>query len=215
MTLSFAPMSTAADALLGLTVQSAAAKSVDVSFIASIAVLAQVAIVLLLVGAVASRVSPAARQALAAPRDAVGRHGVWLAWFVATFATAASLYLSEVKGFHPCHLCWLQRYFMYPLVGVLIIVALLRRRWLTWAAIIIPVIGASISARHVYVEYNPSAASQSCRIGIPCSFKWVDEFGYITIPLMAGTAFVLVIVLLAIAGAHQRTAKSLAASSAA
>lgn len=197
-----------ADVLLGVTVQSAAAKSVDVSLIASIAVLAQVAIVVLLAGCVASLVSPAARAALAAPAQAIGRHGVWLAWFVATFAMAASLYLSEVKDFHPCHLCWLQRYFMYPLVAVLIVVALVRRRWLTWAAIVIPLIGASISVRHIYVEANPSAASQSCRIGIPCSFKWVDEFGYITIPLMAGTAFILIAVLLAIAGTHQRRGAS-------
>lgn len=184
----------------------AAMKSFGISLIASVAVLAQLAIVLILVGIVATRVSAGGRAAFAIPRTFIGRYGVWIAWFVATFATASSLWLSEVKNFEPCHLCWLQRYFMYPLVLLLPVVALIRRRWVTWAAMLVPLFGLGISTWHVYVEANPSAQTKGCFKGIPCSFKWVDEFGYVTIPLMAGTAFLLIILLLGVAGAHQRRA---------
>lgn len=181
-------------------------KDLGVNLLASITIVAQVAVVLLLVGIVCSLASARMREALAPVRETIGRSGVWLAWGVSVVATAGSLWLSEGAGFVPCHLCWLQRYFMYPLVAVLIVVALVRRWQLTLAAILIPVVGMSISAWHVYVEANPSAATQGCRKGIPCSFKWVDEFGYITIPVMAGTAFVLIALLLGVAGVWQRRA---------
>lgn len=39
-------------------------------------------------------------------------------WAIAVVATAGSLYYSEVLGYTPCELCWIQRIFMYPLVVV-------------------------------------------------------------------------------------------------
>lgn len=50
------------------------------------------------------------------------------AWFVSLIATLGSLYLSEIKGFIPCDLCWFQRIFMYPLVLILGI-ATLQNDW--------------------------------------------------------------------------------------
>lgn len=178
----------------------------DISLIASVAVLAQLTVVALVVGAVVWVVRPSARAALAGPASFLARRGVWFAWLVAVVAMASSLWLSEHNGFDPCHLCDLQRFFMYPLVIMLAGVALVGRRWLTWAAITYPLIGLCVSIRHVYVEVNPSSEDQACKIGVPCSFRWVDEFGYVTIPVMAGTAFLLIIVLLAITGASQRNA---------
>ena len=191
--------------LTDLLATTLAFKSFGISVLASIAVVTQLLIVAIIVALIAWRVSPGARAALAGPRDAIGRYGVWMAWFVATFAMLSSLWLSEVKHFVPCHLCWLQRYFMYPLSVVLIGVALAKRWWLTLAAIVIPLIGAGISAWHMYIEANPEV--ETCSKSAPCSFKWVDEFGYVTIPTMAGTAFVLIILLLAIAGMSQRSAR--------
>ena len=37
----------------------------------------------------------------------------------AAVCLAGSLYFSEVAHFPPCHLCWLQRFCMYPLVPIL------------------------------------------------------------------------------------------------
>ncbi|WP_416144303.1 disulfide bond formation protein B [Planococcus koreensis] len=40
-------------------------------------------------------------------------------WVVALIATAGSLYFSQIRGYAPCTLCWVQRIFMYPLVIVI------------------------------------------------------------------------------------------------
>jgi disulfide bond formation protein DsbB len=181
----------------------AAAKSVGVSLIASLSVVAQITIVVLIIGTIAWFASPAARRALASPAATLQSSGVWIAWGVAVVATLSSLWLSEHEHFVPCHLCSIQRFWMYPLVVILAGVAVRKTRWATWAAIVPAAIGLGVSIRHVWVEGHPE--SDTCAIGgTPCSFKWVDEFGYVTIPVMAGTAFLLIVVLLALAGAGQR-----------
>ncbi len=187
---------------LGATV----GKGVGVPLIAAVAVVAQIAVLALVVGAIVWLARPSARQALAGPAQTIRASGVWIAWFVAVVATSCSLWLSEHKKFVPCHLCSIQRFWMYPLVLILAGVAVLRTRWATWAAIVPAFVGLCVSIRHLWIESHPE--SDTCAIGgTPCSFKWVDEFGYITIPMMAGTAFLLIVVLLALAGFGQRQAR--------
>ena len=43
------------------------------------------------------------------------RYSFYIAWLIATLATLASLYCSEIKGFYPCKFCWYQRIFLFPL----------------------------------------------------------------------------------------------------
>jgi disulfide bond formation protein DsbB len=40
-------------------------------------------------------------------------------WMVSLVATLGSLYFSEIRGYTPCTLCWVQRGFMYPLVIII------------------------------------------------------------------------------------------------
>lgn len=174
-----------------------------ISFFASLGVAAQVLCLALIAGLVAAAVSRSARTTLAAPFEVIGRTGGWLAWGVATVATFGSLFMSEIADFVPCRLCWQERGFMYPLIFVLVAVAILKYWWLTWAAMIVPIIGAGISAHHVWVEIHPESESAQCKAGIPCSFKWIEEFGYVTIPVLALTAFVLIVLLLGTTGLYQ------------
>jgi disulfide bond formation protein DsbB len=85
---------------------------------------------------------------------------------------------------------------MYPLVPLLLLAAL-RRDFRGGAIYALPltVIGAGISIYHIYIENNPGAESAGCRATAPCSTKWIDEFGYVTIPTLALTAFATVFVL--------------------
>ena len=46
---------------------------------------------------------------------------------------------------------------------------------------------------------NPDAESATCQAGVPCSTRWIDEFGYVTIPVMALSGFVLIGLLLVVA----------------
>jgi disulfide bond formation protein DsbB len=173
--------------------------------LAALAVVVQGALVGLVVLAVASRVSTRARAWLRELRATVAGTELWAAWLVALVATAGSLFFSEYSDFVPCRLCWFQRIAMYPLVAVLLVAALRRDfRAGPLYALALPLAGAAISIWHIYIEINPEAESASCRIGSPCSLRWIEELGYITIPVLALTAFSAIAALLLLARSNQR-----------
>ncbi len=123
-------------------------------------------------------------------RAAARPHAVEIASAVTGTATVGSLYLSEVAGYVPCELCWVQRILMYPL-AVITLVALLRRRTDVWAyAVPLIVMGLATSIWHVIVQRLP-AAGATCDPTNPCSAIWIERFGVITIPVMAGSAFLV------------------------
>ena len=121
--------------------------------------------------------------------------GVWLylAWLVAIAATVGSLYFSEVRAFVPCALCWWQRIFMYPLVVVLG-VATFRQDLSAWrTALPLSLVGLGISTYHVLLQKVPGIAPPaSCASGVPCNVQYIDWFGFVTIPLLAAVAFLVV-----------------------
>lgn len=171
-------------------------KHTGISFLASLGVVAQIAIALLVVCALVWWAVPASRRWLALPRQMLSQWGLWIAWFVAAVATAGSLWFSEYADFLPCRLCWFQRICMYPLAAILLVGALLKDRKAVLYAAPFPVFGLGVAAYHIYIENNPSAEGGGCKIGVPCSVKWIEEFGYVTIPVLAATAFTLIGLLL-------------------
>ena len=177
------------------------------STLAALAILAQVAALAVVVLIVAVTVSARARTAFAGSWSTLSRQAVWLAWAVAAVATVGSLYFSEIADYLPCRLCWFQRIAMYPLAIVLLVGALLRDRRVTLYAAAFPLIGAAFSIYHIYIEVNPEAESAACRAGVPCSTRWIDEFGYVTIPVMALSGFVLIGALLVLATLAGRRAR--------
>ncbi len=176
------------------------------STLAALAILAQVATVLLVATMIAAAVNPRLRSSLVGSWGSLSRQSVWLAWGVAAVATLGSLYFSEIADYIPCRLCWYQRIAMYPLAIVLLVGALLRDRRVTLYAAAFPLIGAAISIYHIYIEVNPEAESAACRAGVPCSTRWIDEFGYVTIPVMALSGFALIGTLLVLASIAGRRA---------
>jgi disulfide bond formation protein DsbB len=118
-----------------------------------------------------------------------------LATAIATVATGGSLLLSEVAGYIPCALCWYQRIAMYPLVVVLG-VASLRRDAQAWRTVLpLTGVGAVIATWHVAIERRPTLGSEVCDPTAPCALRWVEEFGFLTLPTMALIAFVAISVL--------------------
>ena len=164
-------------------------------FLALLALVAQVGAVLLAVTLAARALAPSAawpRQVLAAVTPAA----LTLAAGVAVVATLGSLYYSEVADFPPCRLCWFQRIGMYPLAVILPIAAWRRDRQVRWYALPLALGGGAVSVYHVLVERFPSLESGACDLANPCSIVWVERFGYLTIPAMALSGFVLIALLL-------------------
>lgn len=117
-------------------------------------------------------------------------------WLVALVATVGSLYLSEVAHFQPCRLCWYQRIAMYPLVVVLGVGALRRDRGVRLPAALLAGVGLAVNLWHLAVELWPSIEGDACDPTNPCSLRWVEAFGFWTIPRMATVAFALVLLAL-------------------
>jgi disulfide bond formation protein DsbB len=177
------------------------------TILAAAAVVLQALLAVLATIGVAAIRSRRARQVLAQIRDSLLGNELWIAWTIALIATAGSLFYSEHAHFVPCRLCWYQRIGMYPL-SVLLLIAALRRdvRGGVLYGFPLAAFGALIAIYHVYIEYHPEAESASCRIGAPCSTKWIEELGYVTLPVLALTAFAAIMALLAMA--WSRTGRS-------
>src|SRR5262245_39674015 len=126
--------------------------------------------------------------------DALRDSGLAIAAVVASTAMAGSLYLSEVANLPPCRLCWFQRAAMYPL-AVILVLAAIRRDWAVRPyALALASIGAVISIYHYLVERFPDleGVGGSCDPKNPCSIVWFFHLHYISIPMIALSAFVFV-----------------------
>ena len=122
-----------------------------------------------------------------------GRNILYLAWIQACIATFGSLYFSEVMRLPPCTLCWYQRILMYPLV-LTIAVGILRRDTGIYLYVLpVSVFGLAIAIYHnlLYFGLIPEDI-QPCTVGIPCTTIQIQWLGFITIPLMSLTAFLVI-----------------------
>lgn len=127
------------------------------------------------------------------------RDAAWGMFVVALVATAGSLFFSEVAGIVPCVLCWYQRIAMYPLVAIAAVGLWKRDANLAYYVLPLCIVGGAIAAwhygEHVWTALHPHDPSEPCSLdGISCAVPPFVHFGYVTIPLMAFTAFALELV---------------------
>jgi hypothetical protein len=126
-------------------------------------------------------------RAAEAPRAFLGS-----AWLVAALATTGSLYLSDVAGLVPCLLCWYQRIAMYPLVLLLGVATVWNDPRVWRYALPLSVMGLLTAAYHVGIQYRPALAVVECSTTAPCTSRYLHVYGFVSIPVMAGAAFLLV-----------------------
>ncbi len=121
---------------------------------------------------------------------------LFLIWAQAVIATAGSLYYSEVMGYVPCELCWVQRIFMYPLVVIYGFALFKKNVDIAIPGLLMSGIGMFISTYHYLIQKLPALqeAGDACGV-VPCNLQYVNYFGFITIPFLAGVAFIVIFVL--------------------
>lgn len=143
------------------------------------------------------------RGPLRALRGALWGYELWAAFVVASIATGGSLFFSEIANFIPCELCWFQRICMYPLAITTLLAALAGDHRAARYLLPLPLVGAGVSVYHLLVENGVVEQAQACLVSAPggCATKWINEFGYMTIPTLSLTASVLLIGFLALAAA--------------
>ncbi|MCP5027634.1 MAG: disulfide bond formation protein B [Actinomycetia bacterium] len=163
---------------------------------AVLAIVADAGAVLGLIVLAASRFLPTPPTAVTTARRQLGELAPGLAALVATVATLGSLYLSETANYVPCRLCWFQRIGMYPLAVILTIATVRGDRIIRLYAAPFAVVGLGISSWHWLVQKYPNLDSGSCDLTAPCTQRWIWEWDFVSIPWMAGSGFLAILVLL-------------------
>lgn len=128
--------------------------------------------------------------------DFFSDNAVLFAFLVALASVASSMFYDLVIGFAPCLLCWWQRIFLYP-QAVLLLIALIKdsedvRKY----CFALSGIGILFSIYHSYLQFGGESIFPCSATGVSCEHVYFVEFGYVTIPTMALTAFALIILLM-------------------
>jgi len=127
----------------------------------------------------------------------VRRVGLQVAGLVALLGSALTLLYSEVFGFLPCGLCWLQRVFLYPQV-FLLAVAFFKKDtkvgdYIT--ALSIPGFLIALYQHSIQMGGSSFLPCPATPGAVDCGKRLIFELGYITFPLMAATLFAFLITL--------------------
>lgn len=126
----------------------------------------------------------------------LGKNAILFGFIISLSATLGSLYYSEIAHFPPCDLCWVQRIFMYP-QAIIFLIALIKKEKPFIYPLVLSIVGGLISIYNYYVQLGgPSFCGTTS--GVSCAQRFVMEFGYITFPIMALTAFALIAITMVI-----------------
>ena len=128
---------------------------------------------------------------------------VWFMIIPTTVGTVAlSLLYSEYFGFIPCSLCWLQRIAIYP-QALLAIVAYKTKDHVFFPlyGIALSLFGLVVAVYHYIYQMQPKEVATSLLMPCladgsgDCATKVIEEFGFVTFPLLSAITFAFLIVL--------------------
>lgn len=121
------------------------------------------------------------------------KYAVLIAWVITIFATAGSLFYSEILKLPPCVLCWYQRIFMYPLVLIIGVGMVKKDKIMPLYVLIMSGLGGAIALFHYLLQMGiiPDKVAP-CVQGISCTSRLIEYFGFITIPFMSLVAFAII-----------------------
>ncbi len=122
---------------------------------------------------------------------------LFTAWVIVTGSTLGSLFFSHVMEFAPCVLCWYQRIFLFPLVIILGAGLFPFDKNVIKYSLPLAILGWGTAFYHnlLYSDIIPQTL-QPCSRGVSCTEKYIDLFGFITIPMLSLMAFTTIIVIL-------------------
>lgn len=114
-------------------------------------------------------------------------------WVVSFVATLGSLYFSEIRQFEPCELCWYQRILMYPIVIISLVAYIQKNARIALTTLVFSCIGGTISLYHYGIQKLDFLSENAPACGrVPCTGQYINWLGFITIPFLALTAFILI-----------------------
>ena len=117
----------------------------------------------------------------------------YLAWIISVVATVGSLVFSEILKFPPCYLCWYQRIILYPLVLIIAVGILRKDKNLPYYVLPLSITGMAVASYHNLLYYSIIPENIApCTLGISCISKFIEWFGFVSIPLLSLLSFAVI-----------------------
>lgn len=157
----------------------------------SMTLLTQVVIVLLALLLVVRKLQPKDKTSERVV-SLISDNYVLIIFVITAGATVGSLILSDILNFPPCKLCWYQRIFIYPQVVISGIALFTNDINVKKYLLPLSLMGGAIAIYHILLQTFPTII-QCGDETVSCSANQFVGFGYITIPVMSLTAFLLII----------------------
>jgi disulfide bond formation protein DsbB len=122
---------------------------------------------------------------------------LFLTWIIISVSILGSLFFSHVMEYAPCVLCWYQRICLFPLVIILTSGLFPFDKSVVKYALPLAIAGWLTAFYHnlLYSGVIPQDL-QPCSKGVSCTEKYIDLFGFITIPMLSLISFSIIITLL-------------------
>ena len=126
----------------------------------------------------------------------ISKNTIFLIFIVSLAGLVGSLIYQYIIGFAPCILCWYQRIVMYP-IAIIGAVALIKKysHEIMDYTLILGIIGFIIAAYHNFEKIIGKDLLSCDAVGPSCLQILVKKFGFIDIPVMSLTFFILIILL--------------------
>ncbi len=132
---------------------------------------------------------------------------LFLCWLLVTVSATISLFFSSVLEYEPCVLCWYQRICLFPLIFIFAagLFPAFDKSVIKYA-LPLTIAGGLTAFYHtlLYAGIIPENI-QPCSQGVSCTEKYIELFGFISIPMMSFFAFTTLVTLLIIL--KRRTSK--------
>lgn len=116
--------------------------------------------------------------------DLIARHSNSILRVMFVGAVLGSLTYELVFGYTPCLLCWYQRITIFSIAILLFMADIRTSVLLRKQVIILAGIGLSIALAHNYIDIVPNGLD-ICGAGPSCLLRYVNTFGFVTIPFMS------------------------------
>lgn len=122
----------------------------------------------------------------------INRFGLHVLLAIAFASSVMALVYSEVFGFVPCGLCWMERIFLFPQVFLLLGALYFRDVLIARYGLILSSVGFIIAIYHHYLQMGGSAFVKCPAAGsVDCAKRIMFEFDFMTFPLLAAAGFAL------------------------
>lgn len=125
----------------------------------------------------------------------IQQFGLLIAFFLTLGGMLSSLVYSEIYGFVPCGLCWIQRIFLYAQVFILGTALYWREKTAPLYGIVLSGIGTIVALYQHYLQIGGTELIKCPISAGNCADRFFFEFDFLTFPLMSAFTFIFLIVL--------------------